>query len=452
MDIVIIGAGTVGTAVCRELAEEGHNITAVDTDEKVLENLSNTYDVIGVLGSSAEISTLKKANTETADLLLAITSSDEINLLCCTAARKLGAKHSVARIRNPQYTEMMQLLKSDMNLSMTINPEMSAAKEIYRALRFPSAAKISLFCHGRLEVAEVTLGEDSMACGETLNDLRSKLNMRFLICAVMRNGESFVPNGTFRLEAGDTICVAAPEDCTTDFFKSIGAYQQPVRDILITGGGRVTYYLETLLAKSKIHSKVIEENKEVCLDLASEFPNCTVICADGSDQAVLMEEGLARTDAFLTLSEVDEENVLSSLYAKTCGVRKVITMIQKLSQSDFLKKAGLDAIVSPRQSTAAQILRFVRAMANARGSEIEALHRLMDGQIEAIEFLIKEDIEGLTGIQLKDIRLKPDTLIACIMHKDKIVIPSGSDSIEKGDTVIVMSKRNQIKDIKEIIV
>ena len=451
MDIVIIGAGTVGTAVCRELAEEGHNITVIDSDEKVLDNLVNTYDVFGVVGSCGEVSTLKKANTETADLLLAITNSDEINLLCCTAGRKLGAKHSVARIRNPEYTEMMSLLRNDMNLSMTINPEMSAAKEIYRSLRFPSAAKVNLFCRGRLEMAELTLAEDSPACGETLNDLRARLNIRFLICAVMRNGETFVPNGTFRLEAGDTVCVAAPEDCTTDFFKAIGAYRQPVRDILIVGGGRVTYYLLTMLQKSKIHAKVIEKDRDVCQDLASEFPNSTVICSDGSDQAVLMEEGLGRTDAFLTLSAVDEENVLSSLYARTCGVRKVITMIQKLSQSDFLKKAGLDTIVSPRQSTASQILRFVRATANARGSEIEALYKMLDGQIEAIEFRIKDEIGGFTGVPLKDIRLKPDTLIACIMHHDKILIPSGGDCVEKGDAVIVMSKQGQIKDVREAL-
>ncbi|MBP5231677.1 MAG: Trk system potassium transporter TrkA [Clostridia bacterium] len=451
MEIVIIGAGTVGSAVCRELAQEGHSITAVDSDEKVVTGLTNTYDVFGVVGSAAEISTLRKANAESADLLLAITSSDEINLLVCTAGRKLGARHSVARIRNPEYTEMMQLLRTDMNLSMTINPEMSAAKEIYRSLRFPSAAKVNLFCRGRLEVAELTLGEDSPVCGETLNDLRARLNLRFLICAVLRNGETFVPNGHFRMEAGDTICVAAPEDCTTDFFKAIGAYKQPVRDILIAGGGRVTYYLLTMLGKSKIHAKVIEKDEAVCRELASEFPNCTVICEDGSNQDLLLEEGLERTDAFLTLSPVDEENVLASLYAKTCGVPKVITMIQKLNQSEFLKKAGLETIVSPRQSTAAQILRFVRAMANARGSEIEALHRIMDGQIEAIEFRIKEEIEGITGIPLKDMKLKKDTLIACIMHRDKVLIPSGSDKIEKGDTVIVMTKVGQTKDIRDLL-
>lgn len=451
MDIVIIGAGTVGTAVCREIAEEGHNITVIDTDEKVLSELSNTYDVYGVVGTATEISTLRKANIENADLLLAITPSDEINLLCCTAGRKLGAKHSVARIRNPLYTEMMQLLKSDMNLSLTINPEYGAAKEIYRSLRFPSAARVNVFYHGRIEVAEIPVDAESPMCGETLNDLRAKLNLRFLICSVLRNGEAFVPNGNFRLEAGDTVCVITPEENTTEFFKAIGTYKRPIRDILIAGGGRVTYYLETLLAKSKIRSMVIDKDEDVCRELTSDFPNCTAICADGSQQEVLLEQGLERTDAFLTLSPVDEENVLSSLYAKTVGTPKVITMVQKLNQSNFLKKAGLDIIVSPRMSAAAQILRFVRGMANVRGSEIEALYKLMDGKIEAIEFLVKDDVAGITGVPLKDLKLKENTLIASIVHRDRVIIPSGGDCIEKGDTVIVMNHGGQLKDIKELL-
>ena len=450
MNIVIVGGGTVGSAICSQLTAEGHNITLIDTNLSTLTEISNRSDVFGVVGNGAELSSLKKAGVDKADLLVAVTSSDEVNILCCAAAKKLGVGNTIARVRNPEYSELMQFMKADLNLSLTINPELAAAKEIYRMLRFPSATKIDTFCRGRVEMAQFVVKDDSPICGVTLNDLRNKLNMRFLVCAVLRDGEAYIPTGFFSLQAGDTVCVTAPEDDVTKFFKNIEAYKNPVKDVLIVGGGRTTYYLESLLKKGKINSTVIEKNKDLCRELAEEF-SCTVICNDGTNHEVLREEGLAKADAFLALSDVDEENAIVSMYAKTQGTDKIITMIRAIPFIDLFKGVGLDSIVSPKSSTASHILRYVRSMANAYGAKIESIHRLLDDKVEALEFIIKDNIEGLTEIPLKELKLAQGVLVACIVRKDDVIIPSGGDVIRRGDTVIVITMADQIKDIGEIL-
>ena len=450
MKILIVGGGTVGTSICSQLALEGHNITLVDTDTAQLTETANKYDVFGVAGSGADIPTLRKAGADKADLLIAVTSSDEINILCCAAAKKLGTKHTIARVRNPEYNELMSLMKDEMNLSLTINPELAAAKEIYRMLRVPSATKIESFFRGKVEIAQFTVSASSPLCGVTLNDLRSKLNVKFLICAVLRNNEAHIPSGFFSLEAGDVVCLTAPDDEITKFFKAIGAYKHPVKDILIFGVSRTTYYLQALLKGKKIRSTVIEEDPKLCRELAEQF-DCTVICNDGTSQEVLAEEGLENKDAFLALSATDEENAIVSMYAKSQTDKKVITMIHALSYVDLFSGVGLDSIVSPKTSTATFILRYVRSISNAQDSEIEALHRLMEDKVEALEFRIKDDIDDLTGIPLKDLKLKKGFLIACILHDDKVVLPSGNSVISKGDTVIIVAVKGQIHEIKEIL-
>lgn len=450
MNIIIVGGGMVGAAICAQLTIEGHNITLVDSNDATLTEISNSCDVFGVVGNGADLSVLKKAGTEKADLLIAVTSNDEINILCCAAGKKLGVKHTIARVRNPEYSELMSFMKSELNLSLTINPELSVAKEIYRMLRFPSATKIDTFCRGRVEVAEFTVNADSPLCGVTLNELRSKFNIRFLVCAVLRDGKTHIPTGYFSIKEGDVVCVTAPDDDITRFFKAAGVYKHPIKDVLIVGGGRITYYLEALLQKGKINSTVIEKDKARCLELAEDY-SCNVICNDGTNQDVLLEEGLDKTDAFLALSGTDEENAIVSMYAKTRNTNKIITLIGSMSYIELFKSAGLESIVSPKSSTAAYILRYVRSMSNVRGAEIEALHKLMDGKVEVLEFLIKENIHGFTDIPLKDMKLRSGVLIACIVHKDKVIIPSGSDVISKGDTVLIVTTEAQIQGIGEIL-
>ena len=450
MKIVIVGGGSVGSAICAQLVDEGHDVTVVDTNVASLNEISNTCDVFCVTGNGADVSVLRKAGAEKADLLIAVTSGDEVNILCCSAAKKLGTAHTVARVRNPEYTELMHLMKKEMNLSMTINPELAAAKEIYRFLRFPYAAKIDTFCRGRVEVAEFVVTPDSMLCGMTMGDLRTKLHLRFLVCSVLRDGEAHIPSGFFGLAAGDTVCVTAADDEMAAFFKAIKAYKRPVRDVLIVGGSRTAYYLEGLLQKSKIASTLIERNEARCREFAEQF-SCTVICNDGTKQELLLEQGIEKTDAFLALSDVDEENAIISMYAKTKSVPKIATMIRSISYADLFKNVGLENIVSPKLATAGHILRYVRSMANVRGSEIESLHTFMDGRVEALEFLIKDDIDGITDIPLKQLRPKAGVLIACIVRRDRVIIPSGDDEIQRGDTVIVVTTGGQLKGMRDIV-
>ena len=450
MNIIIVGAGAVGAAICQRLAEEKHDITLIDESEAAINEVVNNTDVIGLVGNGASVPLLKKAEAEKADLIIAVTGSDELNILCCAAAKRLGTTHKIARVRNPAYAELISFMRKDTTLSMTINPELAVAKEIYRTLRFPSAAKIEIFAHGRAELAEYVVPASSPICGLTLNDLRAKLGLMFLVCAVLRDGEAHVPSGSFVIEAGDVIGITAREEELNKFFKEIGAYVSPVKNVLIMGGSRTTYYLESLLQRSKISSTVIEKNKQQCHGLAEAF-DCTVVCDDGTKQDVLLEEGVDRTDAFIALSDTDEENAIVSLFASKQGAKKVITKINSMPYIDLFKEMGLESVVCPKISTTAYILRYVRALSGAQGSEIESLHKLMDGKIEALEFIIKEDIAGITGIPLKDLKLRKGIIIACLVRGDKLIIPTGTDEIAAGDTVLTVSANKQINSIKEIL-
>ncbi len=450
MEIVIVGGGTVGGEICAQLAGDRHNITVVDQSEEALNEIANTSDVVGIVGNGIDVSALRSAGVERADLLIAVTSDDEINILCCAASKRLGAKHTIARVRNPEYTELMQLMASDMHLSLTINPELAVASEISRVLRFPSATKIDTLCHGKVEVAQFTVPEGSPLAGLPLNALRTRLNVKFLICAVLRGGETYIPSGDFVIEAGDSICVTAPETEIVRFFKSVGAYRQPVRDVLIAGGGRTTYYLEEMLAKNGIRSTVIEKDEETCIALAADF-SCNVICDSPTRKERLHEEGIERADAFLALSADDEDNVITSLYAKTQKVPKVVTMVKSESYIDLFKSAGLDTIVSPKSSTVAHIVRYLRSMASVRDAEIESLHRFMDDRVEALEFIVTEEIEGITGLPLREIRARAGVLIACIVHGGAVIIPGGNDKILPGDSVILITTGGELNRMKDIL-
>ncbi len=451
MRIIIVGAGTVGTVICTQLATAGHNITLIDQNVAVLSELSNKFDIIGIVGNGASVSTLRKAGADKTELLIAVTNQDELNILCCASAKKLGTKHTVARVRNPEYTELMQMLRKDLNLSLTINPELAVAKEISRMLRFPFATKIDTCYHGRVELAEFVISEGSPLCDTPLAQLHTKIGLHFLFCGVVRKDEAYIPKGDFVLQPGDKVCLTAHDDVMMQFFKAIGAYKNPVKDVLIVGGGRITYYLLTFLQKSKISATVIEQDKYRCREIAEKF-DCTVICEDGTKQSVLLEEGVAKTDAFIALSSEDEENAIVSLYAKTQHTKKIITLISAMQYVELFKNVGLESIVSPKYSTTNEILKYVRSLELTKDIQLESLHQLMDDRFEALEIVITEPVEGVTGVPLKQLKLKSDILIATIVHKDKIVIPSGNDKIESGDTVILITKGNhQIDDVKDIL-
>ena len=453
MQIIIIGGGTVGSAICKQLSAEGHSITVIDKDLNALHDISNVCDVFGISGNGADVSVLREAGAEKTELLIALTASDEVNILSCAAAKKLGTLHTIARVRTPEYAELMHFMKEEMKLSFTVNPDLAVAKSIHRMLRFPSMAKIDNFSHGRVELAEFFVTKDSILCGKQLSDLKIKYPYDFLICSVLRKDIVYIPSGDFSLEPGDQIDIMAAEEDLPLLLKEIGLYSAPVKNVLIVGGSRTTYYLQKMLHQSKINMTIIEKDKLRCRELAELCP-CTVICDNGTKQDLLLEEGLEHIDAFLAISDSDEENVLISMYAQTVSTGKIITRVKSMSYAEIFKDIGLDGIVSPQTSTVDNIVRYARAIANAytdETSEIQALHRFMDERIEMLEFCVKKEIEGITKIPLKHLRQRPGILIACIVRNNRIIIPSGDDEIHSGDTVIIVTAQGQIKGIKDIL-
>jgi trk system potassium uptake protein TrkA len=450
MRVLIVGGGKLGLSLARSLISEGHDITLVDRSEDVVQKGADMLDALLIKGNGVSTDTLMEADVQHTDIIIAVTGGDEINMLCCLLAKKLGAQYAIARIRDPEYLPGLPFLQKEMFIDYVVNPERATAREISRMLRFPFATKIDTCYHGRVELAEFVIGEGSPLCGMTLAQLHSKLNLRFVICGVLRNGNAYIPKGDFILATGDQVCLTAHDEEMVNFFKAIGAYKHPVKDVLIVGGGRMTYYLLNHLQKTKIRATVIEPDKQRCRELAEKF-NCNVIREDGTNQSVLREEGINNADAFLALSSEDEENAIVSLYAKSQGTKKIITLISAMQYVELFKSMGLDGIVSPKYSTSNEILRYVRSLAVTKDIEIESLHKLMDENFEALECVIKEPVEGITGIPLKNLKLRRDVLIASIVHKDKIVIPSGNDKMESGDTVILFTSGVEINDIKDIL-
>ena len=449
MKIIVAGAGTVGSAICEQLVKEGHDVTVIDNHESSISEVSKSYDITAVMGSSVNIDVLRQAGAESADVLIAVTPMDEVNLLCCYAAKKLGTAYTAARVRNPEYTAFMDLMKTDMNLSLTINPEYAVAKKISRILKFPTASKVDTFCEGRVEIAEFTVSDSSPICNLSLLDLREKFNIKLLVCGVKRNDEVYIPSGNFIIRPGDTVCVTASEEELGKFLKIISGSRRPIKNIIISGGGRTTYYLAKMLGKLIGNTTIIEKDIAKCEELSRDL-GIAVTHGDATRQELLLEEGLESADAFLALSDTDEENAIVSMYAKKLGVNRIITMIRSLPYIDFFHDVGIDSIVSPKSSTVDYILRLVRGMANAKDSEIESIHRMMDGEIEAVEFIIKEKIDGLTDTPLMKIKRIKNSLIACIVRGENVIIPSGHDVIEKGDRVIVLVT-GSIKNIKDIL-
>lgn len=449
MRIVIVGDGKVGFTLAERLAEEGHDLVVVDNDARNLQSLQNTLDVNVVHGNGATSTVLCEAGVEESDLLVAVTSMDEINMICCLVARKLGAKHAVARVRNPDYAAQLVLLKDELGLSMAVNPEHAAAVEIARLLRFPSAITIETFARGRAELVEYRIPEDSALCGMPLHSMAAKLNVRVLVCAVRRDDEVFIPNGDFVLRCGDHIHITTPPAELIALFKRLGVYKQRVKDVIIVGGGRIAYYLTRQIIDLGMQVSIIEQDENRARELSELLPKALVIHGDGTDTDLLSEEGLEQADAFISLTGMDEENIMLSLYARTRMQGKVIAKVDRLSFVGVLGDLGLDSIISPKALTANSIVSFVRGMQNTLGSNVETMHELMDGRIEGLEFKIRDSADYL-GVALRDLPLKADVLIGCIVRKGKPIIPAGSDTIEVGDSVVVITTNRKFSDYNEI--
>ncbi|MDE6663633.1 MAG: Trk system potassium transporter TrkA [Lachnospiraceae bacterium] len=450
MQIIVVGCGNVGSTLTEQLSSEGHNITVIDVDNRKLQNLVNSNDVMGVIGNGVSFAVQKEAGVEHAHLLIAVTGSDEVNLLCCLIARKTGGCHTIARVRNPIYSMEIGYIKEELGLSMIVNPEFTAAQEMARLLKFPSAITIDTFTKGRVEVVKYRVGADSVLCDQSLQQINSRLKADVLICTVERDENVYIPGGNFIIRERDEISIVGTTQKTLAFFKKLGAAVTRARNAMIIGGGETSYYLARQLLAMGLQIKIIEIDKERCEELSELLPDAIIIHGDGTDRNLLMQEGLMQTEAFVSLTNVDEENIMLSLFAKSLTKAKLITNVHRISYDEIIDSLDIGSIIYPKYLTAENIIKYVRAMDNSLGSNIETLYRLNDNRAEALEFYIKEG-SPVVGIPLQDLPIKPNILICAINHRGTITIPGGQSIIQVGDTVIVVTTNTGLNAIGDIL-
>lgn len=450
MNVIIAGGGKLGLTLVRKLAEEGHDLTLIDHDARVLQTAVERYDVIAVPGNCASREVLLHAGIEEADLLIAVTNADEVNLLCCMTAHGIHKKlHTIARIRNPEYTEQIMTMRNVFPLSLTVNPERQAAIEIERLLKYPGFLRRDTFVKGRVEIVELRIGADSKLCNVSLIDMSGIVKAKVLVCAVLRSGTAMIPGGNFVLREGDRIFVTAPTAELTLLLKNLGIITRKVRNVLLCGGGTVSYYLASLLEKDKISVQILEQNYNRCVQLAQMLPNTSVIHGDCSSQTTLEDQGIGQCDALVSLTGVDETNMVISLYGESCGVPQIITKLSRGENNSIADTLKLGSTICPKELCCNTIVRYVRAMQNQTGAAV-SVHSIAEGQAEAVEFLVDKTTKNC-GIPLRQIKLKDNVLIASITHGSKTQIPNGDSHFVQGDTVVVVTSGkgilHQLNDI-----
>ncbi len=450
MKIIIIGAGNVGSTLVEQLAHEGHDITIVDIVARKIQAITDNYDVMGIVGNGASYSLLMEAGIEKADLLIAVTESDELNLLCCTVAKRVGRCAAIARVRMPDYSKEVQYLQEQLKLALVINPEMETAKEAARILAMPTALDVMAFAHGQAELIKIAIPEGNRIAGMTLAEIGKKLPVSALVCAVERNGEVYIPSGSFRLEGGDTLTFAASRRNIRTFMDTFGFKSRRVRDTLIVGGSKAAYYLAQELIHSGVEVKIIEQSRERCDELSVLLPKAIIINGDGTEEGLLKEEGIERADSFVPLTGIDEVNIILTLYARKISQAKAITKINRMNFKSVVNSLELGSVIYPRYVTAEAIIAYVRARYESRSNSIETLYHLFDQRVEAIEFRV-EEVSEVTDIPLRDLKRKDELLIACINRDGHIIIPSGDDCIRVGDTVMIVTKHLGFRSLTEIL-
>lgn len=450
MNIIIVGCGKVGITLAETLSSEDHNISLVDTSTDTLSNIPESLDALRISGNGASFSTLQEAGIESAHLLIAVTNSDELNLLCCLVAKKVAKCQTIARVRDPIYHQELGFIKEKMGISMIINPELTAATEIARLLRFPSAIKIDTFAKGRVELLKFRLKPEFKLNGVPIHRMAARINSNVLICAVERGNEVTIPDGNFILQDNDLLSIIASPTHAAAFFHYIGLKTNQVKNTMIVGGGTIGYYTAKQLLEMKIDTRIVEIDKARCDQLSELLPAATIIHGDGTDRQLLIEEGLTRAEAFVTLTNMDEENILLSLFAKSNSDAKLVTKVNRLSFTDIINNLDIGSVIYPTNLTADYILRYVRAMSNSIGSNVETLYKILDGRAEALEFVVREK-SAVTDIPLSQLPLKKNLLIGCIHRNGVIKIPRGQDSIKVGDSVIVVTTRKGLDDIQDIL-
>jgi len=453
MRIIVVGAGKVGVALTEQLLAD-HHVTIVDQNSQLVDNIINVYDVMGVCDNGASYEVLKEAEVGKADLLIATTSSDEVNILTCLVAKKLGVDHTIARIRNPEYETQLRFMRNELGLSMYINPEKAAAREIARVLRFPTAMKVDSLCKGRLELIEYRLRDNSALDGMSLIDLYRNIKIRVLICAVSRQGETTIPTGDFVLRSGDKIYLTATPENLASFFQHLGVFRKQADSVMVVGASKICYYLTADLLRNGMDVKIIDQNEQRCIQMGERLPGALVIVGDGTDTELLREEGLEQVDAFVAITGIDEANILMGLSAArlTGDNCKIVAKINRRSLVDLVSnQEEIGCVVSAASVTTEMIVQYVRAMESASAVQIKAIHHLMEGEVEALECTVQPD-EAFIGVPLKDLKMKSGILLAGIVRRNgEIIIPSGNDSMQAYDDIIIVTNKHDIQKISDIL-
>ena len=450
MNIIIAGDGKVGSTLARQLSAEGHDVMLIDSDANVLNSSIERFDLMGIHGNCASKKVLLQAGVKDAELLIAATGADELNLLCCTTAHGINPKlHTIARIRNPEYTEQIHEMRHIFALSMSVNPERQAAAEIERLLKYPGFLRRDSFAKGRAQIVELRIDSRSKLKDVSLIEMNSILKCKVLVCAVLRDGQAIAPNGTFVLREGDRIFVTAPTNNLATLLKNLGIVTRRVRNVLLCGGGMISFYLARLLEKDGISVRIIEHDLARCNELAALLPDSDIIHGDGTDQDLLTSEGLANCDALVSLTGVDELNMIISLYGISNSLPLVITKLSHLDNRNIIDSLSLGSVVCPKELCCNSIVRYVRAMQQQEGAAL-SIHPIADGQAEAVEFLVDKNTRHC-GVPLKQLKLKPNILVAIITRGARTEIPNGDSAFREGDAVVVVtSGRGAIRELNDI--
>lgn len=451
MKIIVAGCGKIGITLIENFVNEGHEVVALDSNPDAITDITNVYDAMGVCGSATDCDTLAEAGVDKADVFVAATDADELNMLSCFLAKRMGASHTIARIRKPEYNDQnVGFMRQQLDLSMSINPEQLAAQELFKVLKLPSAMMVETFSRRNFEMVELRLRPESPMDGLSLSELRKKYAAKFLVCVVQRGEEVYIPDGDFVLRAGDRIGVTATPTEIHRFLRMVGVMQKQAKSVMILGASRMAYYLGKMLLDNGTTVKIIDQDRDRCRQFCDLLPGATMIHGESIQQELLVEEGIGSVDAFVALTGIDEENILMSFYANAQNVPKVVAKVNHNELAAMADNLGLECIISPKKVVVDVLLRYVRALENSLGGQVETLYKLMDGRAEALEFKVQAGFEALQ-IPLKELALKKDILIAGIVRGRKNIIPSGDDVIAAGDRVIILAAGRAVNTLSDIL-
>lgn len=451
MKIIIVGCGNVGKTLTEQLSQEGHNIVVIDTKPELVQAVTDSYDVLGIVGNGTSYHVLSEAGIDSADLLIAVAGSDELNLLCCVMAKKAGNCQLIARVSNPVYRDELEYIRKELGISMIVNPELAVANEVARLIKYPSAIGVSSFAKDRIELMKIQVTKSSTLCDCHLRSLKSKIGLRVLVGMVERDEEIIIPNGDFLIQENDYIYVVTPAKEAITFLQKIGLYTNKVHTVMIVGGGQAMTYLAEQLCSVGIQVKIIERNPKRCDELCELLPQAVIINGDGTDRDLLFEEEIEQSGAFIAWTNIDEENIMLSLYVKSVSNAKLVTNIHRVNYDNIIKTLDLGSVIYPKKITAEYIICYVRGMQNSFGSNVETLYRLVDNRVEALEFIAKEDAKDILNIPLSQLKTKPNVLILSIRHRGNVIIPRGNDVIQVGDSVVVLTTLVGLREMSDIL-